>query len=70
MPVLGKAKGWQAAFTHTGGCHLRPTVDTVLVPCPACWGQRRIFCYAQNGEGLIPRTCPACRGSGMWIERA
>ena len=33
-------------------------------PCPTCWGQRRIFAPAANGEGLIPHPCPVCLGRG------
>jgi hypothetical protein len=40
----------------------------VWVPCPTCWGQRRILelVAAPNGEGglLLPRTCPGCLGVG------
>ena len=40
----------------------------VWVPCPHCWGQRRIWTpvEARNGEGtfLAPTPCPACLGLG------
>ena len=38
--------------------------DPVWEPCPFCWGQRRIFHRAANGEGLVPRPCPSCLGVG------
>jgi hypothetical protein len=38
------------------------TLDT-WAPCGLCWGQRRIF-EDRNGEGLVPRVCPACLGVG------
>ena len=38
--------------------------DVVWVPCPMCWGQRRIF-EDRNGEGLVPQVCPACLGIGQ-----
>jgi len=38
------------------------TLDT-WAPCGLCWGQRRIF-EDCNGEGLVPRGCPACLGVG------
>lgn len=38
------------------------TFDT-WAPCGLCWGQRRIF-EDCNGEGLVPRVCPACLGVG------
>ncbi|HSJ73117.1 MAG TPA: hypothetical protein VK904_02275 [Miltoncostaeaceae bacterium] len=45
---------------------LAPAV--VWVPCPTCWGQRRILelVAAANGDGdlLLPRTCPGCLGIG------
>lgn len=40
--------------------------EPVWVPCPMCWGQRRIF-VDRNGEGYVPCTCPECLGVG---ERA
>jgi hypothetical protein len=40
----------------------------VWLPCPTCWGQRRILevVPAANGEGdlLVPRSCPGCLGVG------
>ncbi|MEW6583540.1 MAG: hypothetical protein AB1416_12360 [Actinomycetota bacterium] len=36
----------------------------IAVFCPTCWGQGRYLEPAQNGEGLVPRTCPACEGTG------
>ena len=48
--------------------------DRVVEPAPAplvagafcalCWGQRRILAPAANGEGLVPRWCEACSGTG------
>jgi hypothetical protein len=35
----------------------------VWVPCPECWGQRRIF-GDRNGEGLVPCACARCIGIG------
>lgn len=40
-----------------------PSRTTRWRPCPTCWGQRRIY-ENPNGEGLVPRTCPACLGIG------
>lgn len=37
----------------------------VEVPCPECWGQRRILEPARNGEGLIPVACGRCLGTGI-----
>jgi hypothetical protein len=38
------------------------------LPCPTCWGQRRILTrvHAPNGEGamLVAGTCPGCLGVG------
>jgi hypothetical protein len=31
--------------------------------CALCWGAGRYLEPAQNGEGNVPRTCPACQGS-------
>lgn len=32
--------------------------------CPSCWGQRKIFVAAPNGEGLIPVPCMTCLARG------
>ncbi len=32
--------------------------------CGWCRGQGRSLDPAANGEGLVPRTCPCCGGSG------
>lgn len=41
-----------------------PLVVADTVQCAHCWGQRRIFAPAPNGEGLIPHACPVCLGRG------
>jgi hypothetical protein len=48
---------------------LGPSVPVgIWVPCPTCWGQRRILepVAAANGEGdlLVAMPCPACLGVG------
>lgn len=35
----------------------------VLVDCPTCWAQRRIWEPAEDGS-LIPLLCPGCEGRG------
>jgi hypothetical protein len=42
-----------------------PLVSPETVSCAACWGQGRLFEPAGNGEGLVPRTCAECAGSGL-----
>ena len=42
-----------------------PLVETGTVQCGHCWGQRRIFAPAANGEGLVPHPCPVCLGRGF-----
>lgn len=42
----------------------RPLVEPHTAPCGHCWGQRRIWHPAPNGEGLIPAVCLPCLGSG------
>ncbi len=32
--------------------------------CVICWGQRRIYEAAANGEGYVPRPCVDCAGRG------
>jgi hypothetical protein len=46
-----------------------PVVPAVVwVPCPTCWGQRRILelVAVGNGDGnrLVARSCPGCLGVG------
>lgn len=41
-----------------------PLVEIATVQCAHCWGQRRIFSPAANGEGLVPHPCPSCLGRG------
>ena len=41
-----------------------PLVEMGTVQCAHCWGQRRIFEPAPNGEGLVPYPCPSCLGRG------
>lgn len=43
-----------------------PLVEPSSVFCGTCWGQRRTWRPAGNGEGLIPRPCPTCLGRG-WV---
>jgi hypothetical protein len=42
-----------------------PLIAPETVSCAACWGQGRLLEPARNGEGLVPRTCPDCGGSGL-----
>lgn len=39
------------------------TGPAIWIPCPTCWGQRRIF-EDCNGDGLTPHACPSCLGLG------
>ena len=41
-----------------------PLIEPETVQCANCWGQRRIFGPAPNGEGLVPHLCVACAGRG------
>jgi hypothetical protein len=41
-----------------------PAVQLVWTPCSCCWGQRRIFVEAADGEGYVPEVCAACLGMG------
>ncbi len=41
-----------------------PLVELGTTQCGHCWGQRRIFAPAANGEGLVPHACPVCLGRG------
>lgn len=37
--------------------------DTVF--CALCWGAGSFWAAAGNGEGLVPRPCGHCRGTGL-----
>ncbi len=42
--------------------------DTAATPtafCVTCAGNGRVYEYAPNGEGLVPRPCVSCIGRGM-----
>jgi hypothetical protein len=34
------------------------------IPCPVCWGQRRVFVASGDGEGYVPEVCTPCLGLG------
>lgn len=45
----------------------QPLVEPSTVFCGTCWGQRRTWRPAANGEGLIPCLCSTCLGRG-WVR--
>lgn len=47
----------------------RPLVEPETTPCGHCWGQRRVWRPAANGEGLIPEICLPCLGTGRQAIR-
>jgi hypothetical protein len=55
--------GWRASRIRS--THDRARVAGRAVPCPNCWGQRRIYVSAGNGEGYVPLTCERCLGTGL-----
>lgn len=34
------------------------------IPCPVCWGQRRVFVASGDGEGYVPEACGPYLGRG------
>jgi len=44
-------------------------LDEHPAPCVMCQGQRRIWHRAANGEGLVPRSCHWCHGTGLRLNR-
>jgi hypothetical protein len=64
IPVLYRSwSEWRFERLRTGA--LPPPL---LLPrdscfCALCWGAGRFYEPAPNGEGDVPRTCPACQGS-------
>ena len=67
-PIPVRYDSWQDWRAHRQGeareRELRPLVEPHTIPCPTCWGQRRIWHTAPNGEGLIPTICRPCLGTG------
>lgn len=43
--------------------------DGVWVPCPVCWGQRRLLAPSPSGA-LTSLTCPGCIGVGERLTGA
>jgi hypothetical protein len=39
--------------------------QSFLQACGLCWGSACYLEQASNGEGLVPRPCPQCRGTGV-----
>ena len=42
-----------------------PLIAPGTASCSHCWGQRRVWTPARNGEGLIPQSCEPCGGFGL-----
>ncbi|TXH51272.1 MAG: hypothetical protein E6Q97_18780 [Desulfurellales bacterium] len=63
-----RSKGWQAAFTQTGGVGNRPLPGAVWEPCAHCWGQRVIWHRVEGG--YASERCPVCRGAGVTLVLA
>lgn len=42
-----------------------PLIEPGTASCGVCWGQRRTWEPAANGEGLVPILCVACLGRGV-----
>jgi len=54
---------WRAERLRTSGLRLPPLLPRGSCFCALCWGAGRFYEPAPNGEGEVPRTCPACQGS-------
>ena len=48
----------------SSGIASRAVLELVWTPCSVCWGQRRIFIEAAEGEGYVPISCSLCLGVG------
>jgi hypothetical protein len=45
-----------------------PLIPAGARSCATCWGAGRIHEPAPNGEGLVPRRCGGCLGSGLVVD--
>lgn len=46
-----------------------PSTAPVWAPCPACWGQGRIYCPDEDRR-LHPVACYGCLGVGQTLRDA
>ena len=64
IPVLYRNwSEWRGDQLRTGALPTLPLLPRDSCFCAHCWGAGRIYEPARNGEGNVPRTCPACHGS-------
>jgi hypothetical protein len=65
-PVPVRYPSWRAWRAETlSALPPLPLIAPDTASCPDCWGQRRIWEQARNGEGLVPRVCEGCDGAGL-----
>ncbi|MDX6645235.1 MAG: hypothetical protein QOK40_962 [Miltoncostaeaceae bacterium] len=75
MPPIVRAGTLPLPVRYESWCAWRAETADALPPapliaphtssCPYCWGQRRVWEEAPNGEGLVPRVCECCLGTGL-----
>ena len=63
-PVPVTYQGWAEWRVLRREAALNATPLLEWVPCGLCQGSARYLESAANGEGLIPRTCTQCEGTG------
>jgi hypothetical protein len=66
LPIPVRYESWEAWRADVA----QPLPPALLVApgtasCATCWGQGRFWESARNGEGLVPRPCETCGGSGL-----
>ncbi|MDX6645112.1 MAG: hypothetical protein QOK40_839 [Miltoncostaeaceae bacterium] len=66
LPLPVRFQSWRdwRAETHRALPPL-PLIAPDTASCAVCWGQRRVWEEAPNGEGLVPRVCEGCHGAGL-----
>jgi hypothetical protein len=65
-PVPVRYPSWDAWRIETANAlEPLPLIAPNTASCPHCWGQRRVWEQARNGEGLVPLVCEGCDGAGL-----
>jgi hypothetical protein len=66
LPVSVRYESWGAWRDEAASpLPAPPLIAPDTASCPSCWGQRRVWEQAPNGEGLVPRVCEGCFGAGL-----
>jgi hypothetical protein len=66
LPARVRYPSWNVWRAETANAlEPLPLIAPSTASCAVCWGQGRVWEQARNGEGLVPRECEGCTGSGL-----